>query len=251
MPKTPQTRVAVVTGGSRGIGRAAALALSGPGVSVVITHSNPQSPGVAETLEAIEARGADLAEAQVWNAADPEEGKRRLVDISERLGSLDILVNNAGITRDAISLRMTDEDFREVLEVDLFSVFSLSRTAGAVMLKQKSGRIINVSSVVAFTGNPGQANYAAAKAGVVGLTKTLALEYASRGVTVNAVAPGFIHTDMTKNLSGKIKDALLARVPLGRMGDPEDVAAAVAFLASPGAAYVTGQTIHVNGGLYL
>ncbi|MDR2339873.1 MAG: 3-oxoacyl-[acyl-carrier-protein] reductase [Deltaproteobacteria bacterium] len=246
-----KSKVIVVTGGSRGIGRAIALALAGPGSSVVITHSNPKSPGVAETLEAIKARGAETAEAEVWPAESPEDGKKHLEDIAERLGSLDVLVNNAGIVKDGLSIRMKDEDFKKVLDVDLFSVFSLSRTAGKLMLKQEGGRIINISSIVAFTGNPGQANYAAAKAGIIGLTRTLALEYAPRGVTVNAVAPGFIDTDMTKGLDHKIQEALLARIPMGRKGTPDDVAAAVAFLASDAASYVTGQTIHVNGGSYL
>jgi 3-oxoacyl-[acyl-carrier protein] reductase len=246
-----KNKVVVVTGGSRGIGRAAALALAGPGVSVVITHNNPASPGVAETLEALKDKGAETSEAEVWPAEDPELGQRHLEDIANRLGSLDVLVNNAGISKDSLAVRMSDEDFHKVLEVDLFSVFSLSRTAAKIMLKQQSGRIINISSVVAFTGNPGQANYSAAKAGVIGLTKTLALEYASRSITVNAVAPGFIQTDMTKGLDKKVQDALLARIPLARMGTAEEVAEAVAFLASDKAGYITGQTIHVNGGLYL
>ncbi|MDR2405066.1 MAG: 3-oxoacyl-[acyl-carrier-protein] reductase [Deltaproteobacteria bacterium] len=246
-----KTQVIVVTGGSRGIGKAIALALAGPGKSVVITHSNPASPGVAETLEAIKAKGADTAEAELWSAEDPELGKKHLEDIAERLGSLDVLVNNAGIAKDSLSIRMSDEDFRKVIEVDLFSVFSLSRTAAKYMLKAQSGRIINISSVVAFTGNPGQANYSAAKAGIIGLTKTLALEYASRGITVNAVAPGFIDTDMTKALDPKIVEALVARIPMNRKGTPEDVAAAVSFLSSPEASYITGQTLHVNGGFYL
>jgi 3-oxoacyl-[acyl-carrier protein] reductase len=246
-----RSKVAVVTGGSRGIGRAIALALAGPGTSLVITHANPASPGVPETLEAIRAKGADSAESQVWPAQDPDLGRERLAELSERLGGLDVLVNNAGVTKDALSIRMADEDFRRVLDVNLFSVFSLCRAAARVMLRQRSGRIINVSSIVAFTGNPGQANYSAAKAGILGLTRTLALEYAPRGVTVNAVAPGLIDTDMTRALDPRAAEALLARIPLGRKGSPEDVAAAVAFLASDGASYITGQTLHVNGGSYL
>jgi 3-oxoacyl-[acyl-carrier protein] reductase len=244
-------KTVLVTGGVRGIGRACAVALGGPGRAVYVTHSNPESPGVSQTLDCLRAAGTDFCEAQCWCAEDSVEAEARIRGIVEARGRLDVLVNNAGIIRDGISVRLSDEDFRRIVEVDLFSVFSLCRAAARHMLKARSGRIINMSSVVAFTGNPGQANYSAAKAGVAGLTRTLALEYASRGVTVNAVAPGFIDTDMTRAIPAKASEALLYRIPLGRMGEPEEVAAAVAFLASDAAGYITGQTIHVNGGMYM
>ncbi|MDR1040026.1 MAG: 3-oxoacyl-[acyl-carrier-protein] reductase [Deltaproteobacteria bacterium] len=243
-------RTVLVTGGTRGIGRAIALALGGPGRAVYVTHANPASPGVQETLERLRALGTDHCEAQCWRAEDSAAAEDRVKAIVESQGRLDVVVNNAGVTRDGLSVRMSDEDFRDVLDADLFSVFCVTRAAARPMLKARSGRIINVSSVVAFTGNPGQANYCAAKAGIVGLTRALALEYAPRGVTVNAVAPGFIDTDMTRAIPEKAAEALKARIPLGRMGTPDEAAAAVAFLASDAAAYVTGQTIHVNGGLY-
>jgi 3-oxoacyl-[acyl-carrier protein] reductase len=196
-------------------------------------------------------RGTELAEAKLWKVEDSQASETYLKEIMDKHGRLDVLVNNAGITKDALSLRMSLEDWHKLMEVNLFGVFSLSRLAARYMLKARSGRIVNISSVVAFTGNPGQANYTAAKAGIIGLTKTLALEYASRGVTVNAVAPGFISTDMTEALSEERKKDFLARIPIGVLGKPEDVAASVAFLISEGASYITGQTIHVNGGLYM
>ncbi|MDR1038249.1 MAG: 3-oxoacyl-ACP reductase FabG [Deltaproteobacteria bacterium] len=248
---TGSLRTVLVTGGARGIGRAVALALGGPGTAVFVTHANPSSPGVSETLERLKSIGTDRCEAQCWRAEDSAEAEARVKAIVEATGRLDVLVNNAGAARDGISVRMSDEDFKSVVDIDLFSVFAVTRAAARHMLKARSGRIINITSVVAFTGNPGQANYSAAKAGVVGLTRTLALEYAPRGVTVNAVAPGFIDTEMTRAIPEKAAEALKARIPLARMGTPEEAAAAVAWLASDAAGYVTGQTIHVNGGLYM
>jgi 3-oxoacyl-[acyl-carrier protein] reductase len=225
--------------------------LGGPGTAVYITHANPASPGVAETLELLKSAGTDRCEAQCWRAEDSAEAALRVKGIAEAQGRLDVLVNNAGAARDGLSVRMSDEDFKSVMDVDLFSVFNVTRVCARYMLKARSGRVINLSSVVAFTGNPGQANYSAAKAGIIGLTRTLALEYAPRGVTVNAVAPGFIDTEMTRAIPEKAAEALKGRIPFGRMGTPEEAAAAVAFLASDAAGYITGQTIHVNGGLYM
>lgn len=243
-------KVIVVTGGSRGIGRAAAERLAGPGAAVIITHVNPNSPGVAEVLAGLRARGA-VAEAQTWSTDDSQAATANLNAVAEKYGRLDVLVNNAGLVRDALAVRMTDDDFKTVLSVNLFGMFACARAAAKIMMKKRFGRIINLTSVVGFTGNIGQANYSAAKAGAVAMTKTLALELAGRNITVNAVAPGFIETDMTSGLDASIKESLLCRIPLGRLGRPEEIAAAVAFLASPEAAYITGQTLHVNGGLYL
>ncbi|MDR1577710.1 MAG: 3-oxoacyl-[acyl-carrier-protein] reductase [Deltaproteobacteria bacterium] len=242
-------RVILVTGGVRGIGRAIATRLAAPDTAVIVTHARPNSPGVAETLEILKAK-AGAAEAQCWPAEDPKAGEY-IEAIAARYGRLDVLVNNAGLTKDSLGVRLSDEDWRQVLEANLFGAFNCSRAAAKIMMKARRGRIISLSSVVAFCGNPGQANYAASKAGLVAMSKCLALELASRGVTVNTVAPGFIETDMTKALGEKVRAALLARIPLGSIGQPEDVAEAVAFLASDQSGYITGQTIHVNGGMYL
>jgi 3-oxoacyl-[acyl-carrier protein] reductase len=246
-----EPKVILVTGGVRGIGKAVAESFAETGAHIFLSHSNPDSPGVAETAEELIKRGAASAEAAPWRVEDEEASKKAVSLILEKYGRLDVLVNNAGITKDSISLKMSREDFHKVLEINLWGAFSLSRIVAREMLKARSGRIVNITSVVGFTGNPGQANYAASKAGIVGLTKTLALEYAQRGVTVNAVAPGFIETDMTGKLPEKARETFLSRIPLGYFGKPRDVAAAVLFLASDGAAYITGQTIHVNGGLYM
>jgi 3-oxoacyl-[acyl-carrier protein] reductase len=243
-------RVALVTGGARGIGRAVALELADPETAVIFTHLNPASPGAAETLAQLQARAAQ-AEAQCWAAEDSAAASERVADIAARYGRLDILVNNAGLTRDGLAVRLSDEDWHAVLEANLFGVFACARAGAKIMMKQRQGRIINLSSIVAFSGNAGQANYCASKAGVIGLTRSLALELAGRNITVNAVAPGFIDTDMTAALPAKIRDQFIERIPAGRFGRPEDVAAAVAFLASGAAAYITGPTIHVNGGLYI
>lgn len=243
-------KVIVITGGSRGIGRATAERLAGPDTALIITHADPDSSYADQALAAIRAKGA-VAEAQDWSTSDSRAAKENFSAVAEKYGRLDVLVNNAGLTRDALAVRMTDEQFQTVLSVNLFGVFACSRAAAKIMMKKKSGRIINIASVVGFTGNIGQANYSASKGGVVALTKTLALELASRNVTVNAVAPGFIETDMTSVLDASVKEALLSRVPLGRLGLPSEVAEVIAFLASPEAAYITGQTLHINGGLYL
>ena len=243
-----QGRVALVTGGSRGIGAAVAQALASAGAALAVCARNGEA--AAATAAAIAGRGGQAfgAAADVSRAADAE---RVVAACVERFGRLDILVNNAGITRDGLLLRMKDEDWSDVLAVNLNGAFYCARAALRSILKQKqSGRIINVGSVVGSMGNPGQANYVASKAGLIGLTKALAKEVASRGVTVNAVAPGFIETDMTAGLADAVKDTYRAQIPLGRFGTAPEVAAVVAFLASDAAAYITGQVIHVNGGMW-
>jgi 3-oxoacyl-[acyl-carrier protein] reductase len=237
-----------VTGGSRGIGAAVAEALASAGAALAICARNGEA--AAATAAAIAGRGGQAlgVAADVSHAADAE---RIVAACVERFGRLDILVNNAGITRDGLVLRMKDEDWSDVLAVNLNGAFYCARAALRAILKQKqSGRIINVGSVVGSMGNPGQANYVASKAGLIGLTKALAKEVASRGVTVNAVAPGFIETDMTAGLADAVKDTYRAQIPLGRFGTAPEVAAVVAFLASDAAAYITGQVIHVNGGMW-
>jgi 3-oxoacyl-[acyl-carrier protein] reductase len=244
------SRVILVTGGTRGIGRAIARRLASPEAILAVTHANPASPGLDGLAAELSPLCAAL-EVQNWSAEDSGAASGAIADLVARHGRLDVLVNNAGVTRDALAVRMSDEDFAKVIAVNLAGTFNCARAAARFMMRQRSGRIISLSSVVAFTGNPGQANYCASKAGLVAMTKSLALELAPRGVTVNAVAPGFIETDMTGALDDKARAALLGRIPLGAVGRPEDVAEAVAYLASGVAAYVTGQTIHVNGGLYM
>ena len=235
-------KVALVTGASRGIGSAIALELAKQGAKVVGTATTEQG------AQAITAAG--LA-GRVLNVKDVAQCDELIAAVQKEFGDIVILVNNAAVTRDNLALRMKDADWNEVMETNLKPVFRLSRAVMRGMMKARWGRIINITSLVGASGNPGQANYAAAKAGVVGMAKSLARELGSRNITVNCVAPGFIDTDMTRALSDEQKNALLSQIPLGRLGRPEDVASAVAFLASPAAAYVTGTVLHVNGGMYM
>lgn len=242
-------RVALVTGASRGIGRACVLALAEPG-KMIYVNDVANLEMAAETCELAKSRGAQ-AEVLPFNVASFDEVSRAIDTIVKICGHVDIMVNNAGIARDNLVARMKEEDWDLVLDVNLKGAFNCMKAACRPMMKQKYGRIVNISSVVAYMGNPGQANYVASKAGLIGLTKTVARELASRQITVNAVAPGFIATDMTANLSEKVRDQMLAQIPVNRFGEPEDVAAAVAFLASDAAAYITGEVIHINGGLVM
>ena len=241
--------VALVTGASRGIGRAIAMELTRQGMTVIGTATSES--GAASITEAIKAAGG-----AGWGAAldvrDAAGVDALITDIEAKTGSaITVLVNNAGITRDTLAMRMKDEDWDDVLDTNLKSVFRMCRAVMRGMMKARTGRIVNITSVVGHAGNAGQANYCAAKAGVSGMTRSLARELGSRGITVNCVAPGFIDTDMTKALEESQKTALLGNIPLGRLGTPEDIAAAVSYLVSPAASYVTGTTIHVNGGMYL
>ena len=243
-----QGKVALITGGSRGIGAAVAQTLATAGAAVAVCARNGEA--AAATASAIAAQGGQ-ALGVTADVSRAEDAERLVKACLERFGRLDILVNNAGITRDGLVLRMKDGDWSDVLAVNLNGAFYCARAALRVILKQKqSGRIINIGSVVGSMGNAGQANYVTSKAGLIGLTKALAREVAARGVTVNLVAPGFIETDMTANLPDAVKETYRGQIPLGRFGTAADVAAAVAFLASDGAAYITGQVIHVNGGMW-
>ncbi len=240
-------KVAVVTGGARGIGKAIATRLATGGATAVIADVSAQA--AEATAKEFEAAGR-AAMTYTTNVTDPAQAAALVEAVLGRFGRIDILVNNAGITRDGLILRMKDEDWTQVLAVNLTGAFNCSRSVLRPLLKQKQGgRIINISSVVGSMGNVGQANYVASKAGLVGLTKALAREVASRGITVNAVAPGFIETEMTANLPDAVRQAMRAQIPLERFGSPDDVAA-VEFLVSEGAGYITGQVIHVNGGMW-
>ena len=241
-------KIALVTGASRGIGQATAVALGKAGATVVGTAtSDAGAASISSYLIDEGTKGAGLK----LNLNDPVAIEQVLGGIEAKFGAVGILVNNAGITRDNLLLRMKDSEWDEIMDTNLKSVFRISKLAIRPMMKARYGRIINITSVVGSMGNPGQANYAAAKAGIAGFSKSLARELGSRSITVNCVAPGFIDTDMTRGLPEEAKTALLAHVPLARFGQPQEVAAAVVFLASEGAAYVTGSTLHVNGGMYM
>jgi 3-oxoacyl-[acyl-carrier protein] reductase len=244
-------KVAVVTGGSRGIGRAIIMALAEPGLTVVFNHFDPPEDTAAdETIAMARDKGCDI-EGTRLDVADYEAVQEFFVGVVDRHGRVDILVNNAGITRDTLLMRMKEVDWDAVLAVNLKSVFNCTQAVARQMTKQRYGRVVNIASVVGAMGNAGQANYAASKAGIMGFTKSVARELASRNVTVNAVAPGFIETEMTAQLPEKAKEAFLAQIPLGRAGQPEDVAQVVKFLISEEASYITGQVIHLNGGMYM
>ena len=240
--------VALISGASRGIGQAIALTLGRAGATVI---------GTATSANGAEKIGAYLEEnnikgvGRVLDVTDPASVDNIIESVTKEYATPTILVNNAGITRDNLLMRMKEEEWSDIITTNLTSVFRLSKACLRGMMKARKGRIISIASVVGVTGNPGQANYAAAKAGIIGFTKSLAREVASRNITVNAVAPGFIDTDMTRVLPEEQKDQLLQQIPLHRLGAVEEIAAAVAFLASPGAAYITGQTLHVNGGMYM
>ncbi|EPB8145122.1 3-oxoacyl-[acyl-carrier-protein] reductase [Clostridium perfringens] len=242
-------KVAIVTGGTRGIGRAIALKLADHGANIVINYRN--SDKEAKELKAIlEGKGVKVLTVKC-DISNFEDSKNLMDKCKEVFGKIDILVNNAGITKDTLIMRMKEEDFDNVIDVNLKGTFNCAKHASAIMLKQRFGKIINMTSVVGIAGNAGQVNYAASKAGVIGLTKSLAKELGSRGITVNAVAPGFINTDMTASLSEKVKEEASKNIPLKRLGDPEDVANLVGFLASDAANYITGQVINVDGGMVM
>ncbi|MGH8781494.1 3-oxoacyl-ACP reductase FabG [Paraburkholderia sp.] len=248
MEKILDKQIAIVTGASRGIGRAIASELARQGATVIGTATSES--GATAITEAFNAQGV-TGRGAVLNVNDAAAVEALIDATIKEFGSLGILVNNAGITHDQLAMRMKDEDWDAVIDTNLKSVFRLSRAVLRPMMKARGGRIINITSVVGSTGNPGQANYAAAKAGVAGMTRALAREIGSRGITVNCVAPGFIDTDMTKVLPEEQQTALKAQIPLGHLGSPEDIAHAVVFLASPQAGYITGTTLHVNGGMYM
>ncbi len=243
-----ENQVAVVTGAGRGIGHAIAVRLAREGARVAAVS---RSETAQRTADEINAARADSSKAYAVDVSDHTAVQQTSAKILADFGRIDILINNAGVTRDGLSMRMSMDDWDTVMNTNLKGAFSFTQAVMRSMIKQRSGRIINISSIAGLTGNAGQANYAASKAGLIGLTKTLARELASRGITVNAVAPGFIVTDMTDVLNAQIKEAILAKIPLGKFGEGEDIAAAVAFLAAPEAKYITGQVLTVDGGMVM
>ncbi len=246
---TGQRRVMVVTGASRGIGRAIAVALAAPGHDIIVNyHASPG--GAEETAKAVEARGGQ-AHLYRFNVADAQEVKDAFKQIVAKHERIDVLVNNAGITRDNLAALMKPSEWDDVMDTNLKGFFLCSQAVVKPMMRQRYGRMVNVTSVVGVIGNAGQCNYAAAKAGIIGLTRSLARELVSRNITVNAVAPGYIATEMTATMAEKAQEALLAQIPAGRVGTPEEVAAAVRFLISDEASYITGQVLHVNGGMFM
>ncbi len=242
-------KTALVTGASRGIGRAIAIRLAGEGAKVAINYAGNEK-AAQEVKSVIEANGGEAILVQA-DVASPEAVDEMVAKVTEAFGTIDILVNNAGITRDGLLARMKPEDFDAVIDTNLKGVFYCTKAVAKLMMKKRSGRIVNMASVVGLMGNAGQANYSAAKAGVIGFSKSVAKELASRGITVNMVAPGFIGTDMTAVLSDKVRETMVEEIPLKRMGQPEDVANAVAFLVSDQASYITGQVVNVDGGMVM
>lgn len=240
---------ALITGSSRGIGRAIALELGRRGVNIAVNYAGSEAKA-EEVVQELKALGVEAMKIQA-DVADEQAVKTMMKEVTKTLGSIDILVNNAGITRDNLLMRMKVEEFDDVIETNLKGAFLCTKTVTRQMMKQRSGRIINIASIVGVSGNPGQANYVAAKAGLIGLTKSTAKELATRNILVNAIAPGFITTDMTDILSEEQKTAILSSIPLEKLGEPEDIANVVCFLASNDAKYITGQTIHVDGGMVM
>ncbi|GHA69867.1 3-oxoacyl-ACP reductase FabG [Cognatilysobacter bugurensis] len=246
MTQTLQGEIALVTGASRGIGAAIADELAAQGATVIGTATSENGANaIGERLSTHGGHG------RVLDVSDAASIESLLDSIAKEIGPISVLVNNAGITRDNLLMRMKDEDWQAIIDTNLTSVFRTSKAVMRSMMKARKGRIINIASVIGVTGNAGQANYAAAKAGIIAFSKSLAKEIGSRGVTVNVVAPGFIDTDMTRSLPDDAKNAMLGQIALGRFGEPADIARAVAFLAGPSAAYITGETLHVNGGMYM
>jgi len=244
-----QGKTALVTGASRGIGREIALELARQGANVAVNYAGSEA-SANEVVDQIKALGQDAFAVQC-NVSESESVSEMVKQTIEKFGSLDILVNNAGITRDNLLMRMKEDEWDDVINTNLKGVFLCTKAVTRQMMKQRSGRIINISSIVGVSGNPGQANYVAAKSGVIGLTKTTAKELSSRGITVNTIAPGFITTDMTDKLSEEVKTEMLKQIPLARFGEPSDIANVVVFLASDDSKYMTGQTLHVDGGMVM
>lgn len=242
-------KTAVITGASRGIGRAIAFDLAEQGANIVVNYSGSEAKAY-EVVEEIKQMGGNAIAVRA-NVANMEEVQAMMKESLEQFGTIDILVNNAGITRDNLLMRMKEDEWDDVININLKGVFNTTKAVTRQMMKQRSGRIINIASIVGVSGNPGQANYVAAKAGVIGLTKTTARELASRHINVNAIAPGFITTDMTDKLNEEVKTEMLKQIPLARFGDAKDIASVVSFLASEKSAYITGQTIHVDGGMVM
>jgi len=243
-----ENEIVLITGASRGIGRAIALALGKKGATVIGTATSQSgAENIAKYLDENNVKGSG----EVLNVTDQTSVSALLSTITEKFGAPSILVNNAGITRDNLLIRMKEDEWNDIIDTNLSSVYRLSKACLKAMMKARRGKIVNIASVVALTGNPGQSNYAAAKAGMIGFTKALAREVASRGITVNSIAPGFIETDMTHELPEKQKEALLQSIPLNRLGRPEEIAGVVEFLASSAGDYITGETININGGMYM
>ena len=244
-------RVVVVTGGSRGIGRAVALKFAEEKAKIVLIHYDPDEVASSETLKMLTQKGIEKAESHKVDVSSYDDARMIFDEIFSRFGQIDVLINNAGITRDTFLMKMSEQDWDQVVNVNLKSVFNCTQAVIRPMIKKRKGHIVSISSVVGQIGNPGQANYSASKAGIMGFTKTVAKEVASRGIKVNAVAPGFINTDMTKGLPEKVRTYFLGQIPMGRMGEPNEVAEVVFWLCSDAASYITGQVIHVNGGLFM